>query len=65
MELDERTTDSDIISRQEGKTMDELDTTIAEYNCNVLDNRLQAIMLQQELEGNHLQVIANAYQCPD
>ena len=53
-ELDEITTDSNIISGPEGKTMDELDAIMAEYHCNVQASRLQAGMRQRALEANHL-----------
>jgi hypothetical protein len=43
-DIDECTTDSDVMSGPEGKTLSELDAIIGDYHHKVKDSRMQGIL---------------------
>ncbi len=57
-DIDEITTDSDIMSGPEGKTPSELDATIAYYHHKIKDSRMQAIICRREENANYIQMEA-------
>jgi hypothetical protein len=59
-DIDKLTTDSDIMSGQEGKTPSELDAIIANYHWHhkVKDSRMQAIICRQEETDEYIQMEA-------
>ena len=54
----EVTTDSDLMSGQEGKTPSELDAIIAYYHNRVKDSRMQAINRRREETDKYIQMEA-------
>jgi hypothetical protein len=57
-DIDEVTTDSDIMSGPEGKTPSELDAIIADYHHKVKDSRMQAIICRREETAEYIQLEA-------
>ncbi len=57
-DIDEVTTDSDLMSGQEGKTPSELDAIIANYHHKVKDSRMQAIIHSREETDKYIQMEA-------
>jgi len=57
-DTDELTTDSDIMSGQEGKSPSELDAIIAYYLQKVKDSRMQAIIRSREETDKYIQMEA-------
>ena len=55
---DEFTTDSDLMSGQEGKTSSELDAIIAYYHHKVKDSRMQPINRRREETDKYIQMEA-------
>ena len=53
-----RTTDSDLMSGQEGKTPSELDAIIADYHHKVKDSGMQAIIRRREETDKYIQMEA-------
>ncbi len=54
----EVTTDSDLMSGQEGKTPSELDAIIADYHNRVKDSRVQSINRRREDTDKYIQMEA-------
>jgi hypothetical protein len=61
MDIDELTSNSDIMSGPEGKTPGELDAIITHYHHKVKDSRMQAIFRRRETD-EYIQMEA-AYAC--
>jgi hypothetical protein len=57
-DIDKLTTDSDLMSGQEGKTPSELDAIIADYHHKVKDSRMQAIIRRREETDKYIQMEA-------
>ena len=57
-DIDELTTDSDIMSGQEGKTPSELDAIITDSQHKVKDSRMRAIIRRQEETDKYIQMEA-------
>ncbi len=53
-ELDEITTNSNIMSGQEGKTPSELDAVIADYHSKVQDSRIQAMVRCRKEDADYM-----------
>ncbi len=56
----EITTDSDIMSGQEGKTPSKLDAITADYHCKVKESRMQTLHCRRLMQGNALQQVYDA-----
>ena len=57
-DINELTSDSDIMSGPEGKTPSELDAIIADYHHKVKDSRMQAIIRRREETDKYIQMEA-------